>query len=68
VRELEEAVRLDPASASARLNLAVVHAQEGRLEAARARLEEALRLRPDYPQAQGLRQALDALSRNPPSR
>jgi tetratricopeptide (TPR) repeat protein len=58
VRELEEAVRLDPTSASALLNLAVVHAQEGRIEEARALVQEALRLRPDYPQAQGLRDAL----------
>ena len=58
LRELQEAARLDPTSASARLNLAVVHAQEGRIEEARALVEEALRLRPDYPQAQGLRDAL----------
>jgi tetratricopeptide (TPR) repeat protein len=68
VRQLAEAIRLDPESASARLNLAVVHAQEGRVEQARALLDEALRLRPDYPQALGLRQALDELARNPPSR
>jgi tetratricopeptide (TPR) repeat protein len=65
VRQLAEAIRLDPESASARLNLAVVHAQEGRVEQARALLDEALRLRPDYPQARGLRQALDELSRDP---
>jgi tetratricopeptide (TPR) repeat protein len=58
LRELEEAVRLDPASASARLNLAVVHAQQGRLEQARALVDEALRLRPGYPQALGLRDEL----------
>jgi tetratricopeptide (TPR) repeat protein len=57
-RVLEEAVRLDPTSASARLNLAVVHAQEGRLDQARQRVDEALRLRPDYPQARGLRDEL----------
>jgi tetratricopeptide (TPR) repeat protein len=68
VKQLAEAIRLDPASASARLNLAVVHAQEGRVEQARALLDEALRLRPDYPQALGLRRALDELPRNPPSR
>jgi tetratricopeptide (TPR) repeat protein len=68
VKQLTEAIRLDPASASARLNLAVVHAQEGRVEQARALLDEALRLRPDYPQALGLRRALDELSGSPPSR
>jgi hypothetical protein len=58
--ELEEAVRLEPTSPSAQLNLAVVYAQLRRLEDARARAEEALRLRPDYPQARGL---LEQLSR-----
>jgi tetratricopeptide (TPR) repeat protein len=58
--ELEEARRLDPASASVCLNLAVLEAQEGRLDAARALAREALRLQPDYPQARGL---LDALAR-----
>jgi len=57
--ELEEARRLDPASASACLNLAVLEAQEGRLDAARALAREALRLQPDYPQARGLLQTLD---------
>ena len=52
--ELEEAHRLDPASASACLNLAVLEAQGGRLEAARALAREALRLQPDYPHARGL--------------
>ena len=58
--ELEEARRLDPASASVCLNLAVLEAQEGRLDAARALAREALRRQPDYPQARGL---LDALAR-----
>ena len=58
--ELEEARRLDPANASACLNLAVLEAQEGRLDAARTLAREALRLQPDYPQARGL---LDALAR-----
>ena len=57
--ELEEARRLDPASASVCLNLAVLEAQEGRLDAARSLAREALRLQPDYPQARGLLQALD---------
>jgi tetratricopeptide (TPR) repeat protein len=56
--ELEEARRLDPASASACLNLAVLEAQEGRLDAARVLASEALRLQPDYPQARGLLEAL----------
>jgi tetratricopeptide (TPR) repeat protein len=38
--ELEEARRLDPASASACLNLAVLEAQEGRLDAARVLASE----------------------------
>jgi tetratricopeptide (TPR) repeat protein len=56
--ELEEAHRLDPTSASACLNLAVLHAQEGRVEAALTYAREALRLQPDYPQARGLLAAL----------
>ncbi|HXK08876.1 MAG TPA: glycosyltransferase family 39 protein [Vicinamibacteria bacterium] len=52
--DLEEARRLDPASASVCLNLAVLEAQDGRLDAARALAREALRLKPDYPHAQGL--------------
>jgi tetratricopeptide (TPR) repeat protein len=56
--ELEEAVRLEPTSASAQLNLAVVYAQLRRYDDARARAEEALRLRPDYPQARGLLEQL----------
>jgi tetratricopeptide (TPR) repeat protein len=57
--ELEEARRLDPASASVCLNLAVLEAQEGRLEAARTLAREALRLQPDYPQARGLLEVLE---------
>ena len=52
-------MQLDPESASAHLNLAVAYAQLGRYGEARTHAEQALRLRPDYPQAQGL---LDALS------
>ncbi len=51
IRELEEACRLDAASASARLNLAVALATAGRLPEARARAEEALRIDPDYARA-----------------
>jgi tetratricopeptide (TPR) repeat protein len=57
--ELEEARRLDPSSASACLNLAVLEAQEGRFDASRALAREALRLQPDYPQAQGLLATLE---------
>lgn len=57
--ELEQARRLDPASASACLNLAVLEAQEGRLEKARALAGEALRLEPGYAQARGLLEALE---------
>jgi tetratricopeptide (TPR) repeat protein len=56
---LEEARRLDPASASICLNLAVLDAQDGRFDAARALAGEALRLQPDYPQARGLLEALE---------
>ena len=52
-------MQLDPESASAQLNLAVAYAQLGRHGEARTHAEQALRLRPDYAQAQGL---LDALS------
>jgi len=51
IRELEEACRLDAASASARLNLAVALATAGRLAEARARAEEALRIDPNYTRA-----------------
>ena len=57
--ELEEARRLDPVSASACLNLAVLEAQEGRLDVARSLAGEALRLQPDYPQARGLLETLE---------
>ncbi len=57
--ELEEARRLDPKSASASLNLAVLEAQQGRLDAARALAREALRLQPDYPQARGLLETIE---------
>jgi tetratricopeptide (TPR) repeat protein len=57
--ELEEARRLEPASASICLNLAVLEAQEGRLDAARVLAGEALRLQPDYAQARGLLATLE---------
>lgn len=55
---LEEACAQDAQSASARLNLAALHAETGHFAAARLRLGEALRLRPDYPQARALLGAL----------
>ena len=52
--ELAEAVRLDPNDATTHLNLAVVYAQAGRFADARAQAEQALTIRPNYPQAQQL--------------
>jgi Flp pilus assembly protein TadD len=60
MRELEEAVRLDPAGASARQNLAALYAEAGRFEEARALAREALRLNPGYPQAEALLKALES--------
>jgi len=57
---LREAVAQSPGDAAAQLNLAVVLAQLGREDEARAHAKEALRLRPAYAQARGL---LDALSK-----
>jgi tetratricopeptide (TPR) repeat protein len=59
MRELEEAVRLDPGGASARQNLAALYAEAGRFKEARALAREALRLNPGYPQAEALLEALD---------
>lgn len=50
--------RIDPANASDLLNMAVLEAQMGNLEAARADANAAIRLRPGYAQAVGLLQAL----------
>lgn len=61
--DLEVARRLDPQSATARLNLAVIRGHQGRYMEARRLAEEALRLRPDYAQAQGLLKELDRLAR-----
>jgi tetratricopeptide (TPR) repeat protein len=55
---LERARRLDPASASAHLNLAVLYAQLGRFPEARALASEALRLDPAEPRAADLLKAL----------
>jgi 4-amino-4-deoxy-L-arabinose transferase-like glycosyltransferase len=55
----ESAHRFDPADASNLLNIAVLQAQRGDISAARQDARDALRLRPDYPQAQGLLRALE---------
>ena len=60
-KALEAARDLDPASASAHLNLAVVLGQLGRIDAALGEADEALRLRPDYREALGLRETLRRL-------
>ena len=55
---IETACRLDPSSASAHLNLAVVYAQLGRFAEARAQAEIAARLDPTEPRAAALLKAL----------
>lgn len=50
--------RLDPHDASNLVNMAVLEAQSGNIAAAREHATAALRIRPDYPQAQGLLHAL----------
>ena len=59
IAAIETACRLDETSASARLNLAVLLAEVGRLADARRLALDALRLRPDYPQARNLLAAID---------
>lgn len=59
--DLEEAVRLDAASASARLNLAAVLAGLGERDRARALARQALDLKPDYEKARALLQTLDRM-------
>ncbi len=51
--------RHDPTDASNLLNIAVLEAQRGELAAARDHARAALRLRPGYPQAEGLLRALE---------
>jgi superkiller protein 3 len=58
VAHLERARSLDPASASAHLNLAVLYAELGRLAEARAMASEALRLDPAERRAADLLRAL----------
>ena len=55
---LERGLTRAPGEASLHLNLAVALAQEGRIAEARVRVREALRLRPDYPQAKALAERL----------
>jgi len=56
--DLEEAVRLDPSNASARLNLAAILAEKGDRVRARELAAEALHLRPGYEKAEALLRAL----------
>jgi len=56
--DLEEAVRLDGASAEARLNLAVACAMAGETDRARALASEALALQPGYDKARAFLEAL----------
>jgi len=55
----QAAHRFDPTDASNLLNMAVLQAQRGDTIAARENARAALRLRPDYPQAEGLLRALE---------
>jgi tetratricopeptide (TPR) repeat protein len=57
--DLEEAVRLDGASAEARLNLAVACAMAGETDRARTLARGALALQPGYENARAFLQALD---------
>jgi tetratricopeptide (TPR) repeat protein len=60
VADLEEAVRLAPEAAPARLNLAAVLAEKGETARARSEAREALRLQPGYDKAEALLRALDS--------
>ena len=59
--DLEEVLRLDATSASARVNLAVVLAQVGETDRARSLVQEALGLDPGYEKARALLAALDRM-------
>jgi tetratricopeptide (TPR) repeat protein len=59
VRELGEAIRLDPHNADPHVGLAVAEANIGRLADARRQVEEALRLDPRSEAARRLQQALE---------
>lgn len=54
--------KLDPLDASNLLNMAVLEAQSGNINAAREHARAALQLRPGYPQAMGLLHALELQS------
>jgi 4-amino-4-deoxy-L-arabinose transferase-like glycosyltransferase len=58
-RDLEEAVLLDAASPSARLNLAVACATAGETDRARALAREALKIQPGYEKAEAFLHVLD---------
>lgn len=60
VRALQEAARLLPQDAVAQYNLAMALVRAQRPAEARAAVDAALALRPDYPQAQALQQQLGA--------
>jgi Flp pilus assembly protein TadD len=57
-RTLERAVSLDAARPSSHLHLAIAYVQIDRPDDARAAAQRALALRPDYPQARGIIEAL----------
>jgi tetratricopeptide (TPR) repeat protein len=59
--DLEEAVRVDGANATARLNLAVACGMAGETDRARALAKEALALEPGYEKAEALLEALRRL-------
>jgi tetratricopeptide (TPR) repeat protein len=59
VRELDEAIRLDPRSAAAHVGHAVADASMGRPDDARRHIEEALRLDPRSEPARRVKQALE---------
>jgi 4-amino-4-deoxy-L-arabinose transferase-like glycosyltransferase len=59
--DLEEAVRVDAANATAHLNLAVACAMAGEMARARSLAQRALELKPDYETARELLSALDRM-------
>jgi thioredoxin-like negative regulator of GroEL len=58
-RAFETAIRFDPRHASSLVNLAVIEAEAGEVEAARAHARRALEAKPGYAQALGLLEALE---------
>ena len=57
---LEAAAALAPQEARIHMNLGILYAQEGDLEAARDSLRHALRLRPDYARAREVLERLES--------